>query len=316
MKIQTRNKHDQKIKERPTASSAYVHQMPSATSLSAATKSISTSAKPFLKWVGGKQQLLVQFEAFLPVGISRYLEPFVGGGAVFFHYWNTGRLPKNVFLLDNNEELINAYRVVRDQVDALIEQLTIHKRKHNQSYYYRIRDLDRRPANLTEVERAARTIYLNRTCYNGLYRVNSKGQFNVPIGSYKEPQIVYEEILNAASTALQGTTIKCGDFRKVVEFARAGDFFYFDPPYDPVSKTASFTGYTSASFNDEDQRDLARVFAQLTEMKCRCMLSNSYTPFILDLYRNFRIEVVQAKRAVNSNGNGRGHISEVVVLNY
>jgi DNA adenine methylase len=316
MRIQSNNKHDQKIKERSAATSLYVHQTPSTTTFSTVTKSISMSAKPFLKWVGGKQQLLGQFEDFLTIDIKRYLEPFIGGGAVFFHFWNTGRLPKNVFLLDNNEELINTYRVVRDQVDALIEQLTIHKRRHNQSYYYKIRDLDRRPVNLTEVERAARTIYLNRTCYNGLYRVNSRGQFNVPIGSYKEPQIVYEETLKAASTALQSKTIASGDFRKVVELAKAGDFFYFDPPYDPVSKTASFTSYTSANFSDDDQRDLAQVFAQLTDMKCRCMLSNSYTPFILELYRNFRIEVVQAKRAVNSNGNGRGQISEVVVLNY
>lgn len=316
MRTQSNKKHDQKIKERPAANLSYAHQMPSATSFAAVTKSINTGAKPFLNWVGGKQQLLGQFEDFLPTGITRYLEPFVGGGAVFFHLWNTGRLPKNVFLLDNNEELINTYRVVRDQVDALIEQLTIHKRKHNPSYYYKIRDLDRRPANLTDVERAARIIYLNRTCYNGLYRVNSRGQFNVPIGSYKEPQIVYEETLKAASAALQGKTIECRDFRKVVELAQAGDFFYFDPPYDPVSKTASFTSYTSAGFNDEDQRDLARVFAQLAEIKCRCMLSNSYTSFIRGLYHNFRIEVVQARRAVNSNGNGRGQISEVVVLNY
>ncbi|GAB4534433.1 MAG: DNA adenine methylase [Anaerolineae bacterium] len=273
-------------------------------------------AKPFVKWVGGKQQLLSQFETYFPTNFTRYIEPFVGGGAVFFHLWNTERLPGETFLFDNNEELINLYRIVRDNVDELIQLLVLHKASHNKNYYYKIRGLDRENVQLVDEERAARTIYLNRTCYNGLYRVNSKGQFNVPLGSYKDPQILYEDVLRAANVALQGVTVEVVDFREVVNFAQAGDFFYFDPPYDPVSKTASFTGYTANSFKDEDQRDLARVFEQLTKKGCLCMLSNSYTPFILELYEDFRIEVVQAKRAVNSDANGRGNIPEVVVLNY
>jgi DNA adenine methylase len=273
-------------------------------------------AKPFLKWVGGKQQLLPQFEAYFPPDFQRYVEPFVGGGAVFFHLWNTEKLPKESFLFDNNKELVNVYRVVRDKVDRLIELLALHKERHSKDYYYKIRSLDRKNCQLTDEERAARTIYLNRTCYNGLYRVNSKGQFNVPIGSYKNPQILYEDVLRAANKALQGVTVEVANFRQVVNFAQAGDFFYFDPPYDPVSKTASFTGYTANSFRDEDQRDLAQVFEQLTKKGSLCMLSNSYTPFILDLYQDFRIETVQAKRAVNSDANGRGSIPEVVVLNY
>ncbi len=273
-------------------------------------------ARPFLKWAGGKQRLLAQYEAFFPDEFNRYFEPFVGGGAVFFHLWNTDRLRKDVVLSDNNEELINVYRVVRDDLEALCVLLAMHQERHCREYYYRIRALDRGQVPLTPVERAARTIYLNRTCYNGLYRVNSKGQFNVPMGSYKDPRVLQEDVLRAASAALQGTRIEAMDFRNVVTMARPGDFVYFDPPYFPVSKTASFTGYTAGSFDADDQRDLAQVFARLTDKGCLCMLSNSYTPFILRLYRDFRVETVSAIRAINSNGGKRGSIREIVVLNY
>jgi DNA adenine methylase len=273
-------------------------------------------ARPFVKWVGGKQQLLAQFKAYFPTTFRRYFEPFVGGGAVFFHLWNTGRLPRHAFLFDNNDELVNAYLVVRDKVTELIETLAIHKERHDKKYYYKIRRLDRYEFELSDVERAARTIYLNRTCYNGLYRVNSKGQFNVPMGSYVNPQILHEDVLRAASAALQGVNIEVTDFRSIVDFAQAKDLFYLDPPYDPLSKTASFTGYTPHSFGEEDQRELARVFALLAEKGAFVMLSNSNTPLVLDLYREFRIETVRAKRAVNSDANGRGCIPEVVVLNY
>jgi len=273
-------------------------------------------ARPFLKWVGGKQQLMAQFEAYFPTNFRRYCEPFVGGGAVFFHLWNTGRVPKQTFLFDNNYELVNAYSVVRDKVDELIETLAIHKERHDKKYYYKVRRLDRQEFELNDVERAARTIYLNRTCYNGLYRVNSKGQFNVPMGSYINPQVLYKDVLRAASAALRGVNIELRDFRSIVDFAQAKDFFYFDPPYDPLSKTASFTGYTSDSFDEEDQRELARIFGLLAEKGAFVMLSNSNTPLILELYRKFRIETVRAKRAVNSDANGRGWIPVVVVLNY
>jgi DNA adenine methylase len=278
-------------------------------------------AKPFLKWAGGKQQLLAQFESLFPSANSdrafgRYFEPFVGGGAVFFYLWSRNRLPRYVFLFDNNEELINTYLVIRENVEELVRLLATHQRRHSREYYYKIRKQDRQDVALSDIERAARTIYLNRTCYNGLYRVNRKGQFNVPIGSYENPKVLYEETLRSASLALQSVSIAATDFETVLDYAQAGDFFYFDPPYDPVSKTASFTGYTAGDFGDEDQRRLARVFRRLSERGCLCMLSNSYTPFILELYRDFRIETVQAIRAINSDANRRGNIKEVVVLNY
>ena len=261
-------------------------------------------------------KLLGQFEEYFPRNGRRYFEPFVGGGAVFFHLWNTARIPENASLFDNNEELINAYVVVRDKLDEVVEVLAIHEERHSRKHYYEIRSLDRQDVALSDVERAARTIYLNKTCYNGLYRVNSKGQFNVPMGSYKNPKILRQDTLRAANVALQCVCIEARDFRTIVDLARAGDFFYFDPPYDPLSKTASFTSYTAGDFGDQDQRELADVFAQLSEMGCLCMLSNSHTPFILGLYQEFRIETVQAIRAINSDANGRGSINEVVVLNY
>jgi DNA adenine methylase len=274
------------------------------------------NSKPFLKWAGGKQQLLTQYKSYFPIHFYRYFEPFVGGGAVFFHLSSTGRRPDCVFLSDNNAELINSYKIVRDNVDELIQHLKLHERKHDRDYYYRIRALDRRSTVLDDVERAARTIYLNRTCYNGLYRVNSRGQFNVPMGSYKNPKALFENVVRSASRALEGVCLEVRDFQTVVNLGRPGDFFYFDPPYDPVSKSANFTSYTAASFGDDDQRDLANVFTRLSEKSCFCMLSNSYTPFILELYQDFRIETVQANRAINSDADGRGTIKEVVVLNY
>ena len=273
-------------------------------------------AKPFLKWVGGKQQLLSQFQRFLPSEINRYLEPFVGGGALFFHMWDTGRLTGQTLLFDNNTELVNTYCVVRDDVEALIELLATHKQRHNKDYYYYIRGLDRLKAEFTPVERAARFIYLNKTCYNGLYRVNSLGQFNAPMGSYKDPRILNESVLQSASRALQGVAIEAQDFQCVTSIGQPGDFVYFDPPYDPVSKTASFTGYTAGNFGDVDQSTLARVFHELSVKGCLCMLSNSYTDFVRELYQGFRIEIVSARRAVNSRGNGRGSVEEVVILNY
>ena len=288
-----------------------MHTLSSSQTILAAAK-----AKPFLKWVGGKQQLLPQLEAYFPSKFDRYIEPFVGGGAVYFHLWNTSRLHGDIFLFDNNEELINSYRVVKDELDALILRLSNHQENHSEEYFYQVRSLDRQNIELTSVDRAARTIYLNKTCYNGLYRVNSKKQFNAPMGSYRNPKILNEDVLKIASLALQETSIQNKDFREVVALAQAKDFFYFDPPYDPVSRTASFTGYTAGSFRDKDQQELAEVFGELDAKGCLCMLSNSYTPFILDLYQNFRIEVVNARRSVNSNGSGRGSIREVVVLNY
>lgn len=274
------------------------------------------NARPFVKWVGGKKQLLAQFEACFPSDMERYCEPFVGGGAVFFHLWNKIRLPDQVFLFDSNEELVNLYCVIRDQLEALIALLARHKANHSKDYYYQVRNLDRQPVKLEPVERAARTVYLNRTCYNGLYRVNRKGQFNAPLGRYKNPGILPEKALRSAHQALQNVCVQVRDFRTIVDLAQPGDFFYFDPPFVPLSKTANFTSYTASSFCDQDQIDLAAVFTKLAGMGCYCMLSNSYTPFILELYRGFRLEIAYAKRAINSDARGRGVIKEAVILNF
>lgn len=275
-------------------------------------------ARPFVKWAGGKARLLKQFEPYFPspAQVGRYFEPFVGGGAVFFHLWNTRRLPDQVFLFDTNDELINAYRVVRDQTDELIALLAVHEERHCREYYYEMREIDPHGDDLSPVQRAARTIYLNRTCYNGLYRVNGQGQFNVPMGCYRNPRIVRRAALRGASAALQGVCIEERGFDRVVDLARPGDFFYFDPPYHPVSRTARFTSYTAGSFRDEDQRRLAAVFGELVRKGCLCMLSNSYTPLIVEMYREFRLEIVQASRPINSKAGGRGAIKEVVVLSY
>ena len=272
--------------------------------------------RPFLKWAGGKQRLLGQYEAFFPTGFQRYLEPFVGGGAVFFRLWKTGRLPAQACLFDHNEELVNVYRVVRDELEPLLALLAVHKNQHSPDYFYQVRGLDRRDVTLNDVERAARTLYLNKTCYNGLYRVNRKGQFNAPLGRYENPRILDARNLRAASAALQGARIEVRGFRSLADLGRAGDFFYFDPPYDPVSKTANFTSYTAGSFRDQDQRDLAQVFAQLSDKGCLCMLSNSDTAFVRELYQGFRIERVRANRTISRDAGGRGAVHEVVVLNY
>jgi DNA adenine methylase len=277
---------------------------------------IAETARPFLKWAGGKQQLLTQFEPLFPSQIHRYFEPFVGSGAVFFHLWNTKRLGAEIALSDNNPELVNVYIVVRDQVEELIVHLARHQSLHNREHYYSVRAQDRSNQPMGKVERAARFIYLNRTCYNGLYRVNSRGHFNTPMGSYKNPRVIFAEELRAASAALSSVNLIVQTFDHIVEAVADGDFVYFDPPYDPVSKSASFTGYTSDRFDNLDQERLAAVFRQLSDRGCQCMLSNSCTPFILDLYRDFRIDMVTAKRAVNSVGSRRGPISEVVVRNY
>jgi DNA adenine methylase len=274
------------------------------------------SAKAFLKWAGGKQQLLAQYEQYFPAHFQRYFEPFVGGGAVFFHLWNAARLGNHAALFDTNAELINVYTIVRDCVEALIDALALHEHRHSREYYYKIRGLDRHPGHLSDLEKAARTIYLNRTCYNGLYRVNKAGHFNVPMGSYKNPKVLHVDTLRAASIALQGVWIETRSFETAIALGERNDFFYFDPPYDPVSRTASFTSYTAGNFRDEEQHRLAKVYTHLSNKGCLCMLSNSYTPFVLELYRNYRIEIVQANRAINSNGNSRGNVKEVVVLNY
>lgn len=278
----------------------------------------SHAAAPFLKWAGGKGQLLAQYEPFFPrEPARRYFEPFVGSGAVFFHLQARG-LFERAHLSEVNAELITCYLAVRDGVDDLITLLREHQARHSRDYYYAIRNPDRNTAwiHAPSVERAARLIYLNKTCYNGLWRVNSRGHFNVPMGRYRRPDILNEGRLRAASRALQGAEISVAGFEGVLERARAGDFVYCDPPYVPLSATANFTSYSAASFGEDEQRRLAEVFAALDRQGCRVMLSNSDTPLVRQLYRAFRIETVSARRNINSMRHKRGAVSEVVVLNY
>jgi DNA adenine methylase len=266
-----------------------------------------SQAAPFMKWAGGKGRLLKQLLPLLPEQYGRYFEPFLGGGAVFF-----ALRPQTAQLSDVNEDLINVWVSVRDRVDALIEDLGRHR--HEKAYYYAVRARD--PRLLAPVARASRMLFLNRTCFNGLYRVNRRGHFNVPFGSYTNPDLCPEDKLRAASEALRGASIRSVGYAAAVVDAQAGDFVYFDPPYDPISRTANFTSYTAGSFGDQDQRDLADTFAALDARGVKCMLSNSDTPFIRELYRHWRIETVMAPRAISRNAEGRQAVSEVVVRNY
>lgn len=268
---------------------------------------------PILKWVGGKRQLLSELRKRMPKGITQYVEPFVGGGALFFD-----RQPSCAILNDSNTELINVYCQIRDSIDELLALLS--QMKNTPEEFYRIRQQDRDGglAELSDVERAARIIYLNKTCYNGLFRVNSHGEFNSPFGYYKNPNIVNESVLRAVSAYLANRklVLKCGDYNAALKSLRKGAFVYFDPPYDPVSSSASFTGYTQSGFDADEQERLCDVCKSLNRRGFKFMLSNSDTDRINTLYKDFIIEKVAAKRNINSDGNGRGEIMEVIVRNY
>ncbi len=270
-----------------------------------------TQPHPFLKWAGGKRQLIPQMNIFFPKNYNRYIEPFIGGGAVFFHL-----LPDDSIISDNNPDLINCYRVVKQDVEGLIKSLKIHK--YEKDYYYEIRALDRdrkKYAELSDVEKASRSIYLNKSGYNGLYRVNSKGFFNVPFGRHKNPNICDEENLRKVSQVLKNVKIYLGSFEICLDFAEKNDFVYLDPPYYPLSDTALFTSYTKKSFDRSSQIKLFEVFKELNNRECNILLSNSYSDFILDLYNDFKIVTLKAKRNINSNSKKRGLIKEVLILN-
>ncbi len=266
----------------------------------------------FVKWAGGKKQLIEQFKPFFPSKINRYIEAFVGGGAVAFYIMKTHK-PKEVIISDINEELINTYQIIKSDVESLIKELNKLKQIHSKENFYKIRAED--PKLLSPLTRASRFIYLNKTCFNGLYRVNSKGGFNVPIGSYKNPAIVNEIELREISKLLQNTEIKVASFEDCVRWAKKGDFLYFDPPYYPLKK-ASFTTYTKDNFLDKEQEKLKEVFEKLDKKGCKVMLSNSDTQFIKELYKDYNIEFVKASRMINCDGSKRGKINEVVVTNY
>ena len=263
--------------------------------------------KPFLKWVGGKRQILPKLTELFPVEFDRFYEPFVGGGAVFFHL-----LPQKASISDANQELINCYLVVRDRVEELIPSLKKHV--YDKEYYYSVREID--PESLSAVERASRTIFLNRAGFNGLYRVNSQGKFNVPFGRYTNPTFCDEVNLRVCSRAIRGKTVSCSSFENALSSAKRGDFAYLDPPYIPVSETANFTAYQRNGFGMENQEKLAEVIEELTRKGVRAMLSNADVPWIHERYREFNIRVIKANRNVNSDASRRGPVGEVVVTNY
>lgn len=270
-------------------------------------------AKPFLKWAGGKGQLLNQFEKYLRNDFNNYIEPFLGGGAVFFHLYNKGILDgKKVILIDSNKDLINCYHVIKSNVEELIKCLSNGKYRNDEKIFYQIRQEE--PKN--PVEKAARLIYLNKTCFNGLYRVNSSGKFNVPYGFYKNPLICNDLNLRVVSKALSRVKLIANDFSVCLNYAQKNDFIYLDPPYQPISKTSSFTSYTNNSFSSKDQERLSDVIKELNNKGCRVMLSNSENGFIKELYKIFNMEIVKARRAINCNGFARGKINELVIYNY
>ena len=269
---------------------------------------------PVVKWVGGKRQLLNTYARLLPQNIFSYCEPFVGGGAVFFNIQ-----PKVAYINDINEDLISLYEVIRDDVDALIHVLEQHP--NTSEHFYEVRNWDRNPLwgnAISKVERAARIIYLNKTCFNGLFRVNSAGEFNTPFGSYKNPNIVNASGLRAVNRYFKEAqiTFTSGDYATVLKNVKKDTFVYLDPPYDPVSSTANFTGYVRGGFGREDQIRLRDCCNELHRRGVKFMLSNSATEFIKEIYGQYDIQVVQAKRALNAVGSKRGDVNELVIRNY
>lgn len=272
------------------------------------------SVSPVVKWVGGKRQLLDEISLLLPQKITTYCEPFLGGGAVLFD-----RLPQTAIVNDLNSELMLVYKVICDNVEDLIVDLKKHE--NSPEYFYKIRDLDRDRDSyreMSKIERASRIIYLNKTCYNGLFRVNASGEFNSPFGHYKNPNIVNETVLRAVSKYLSTNDILLynEDFAATLERVPRGGFVYLDPPYDPVSDTASFTGYNKGGFGRNEQIRLKECCDTLTRRGIKFLLSNSATTFIKELYEEYTVKTVHAKRAINSDAAKRGSVEEVLIRNY
>ena len=271
--------------------------------------------QPFTKWTGGKRQLLPVIRELMPKTYNRYFEPFVGGGALFFDL-----APKDAVINDFNAELINCYQQIKDNPQELIEILKVHQEYNSKEYYLDLRSADRdeRIDMMSEVQRAARILYMLRVDFNGLYRVNSKNQFNVPYGRYKNPKIVDENLVSAISTYLNNNQIeiKKGDFEKAVLDVQPGDFVYFDPPYIPLSETSAFTSYTHEGFSYDDQVRLRDTFKTLSDAGAYVMLSNSSSFLVEELYRDFNIHHVEAIRTNGAKSSSRGKISEIIVTNY
>ncbi|WP_350343876.1 DNA adenine methylase [Proteinivorax tanatarense] len=269
--------------------------------------------QPPLKWVGGKRQLISEIEKSLPNKWSTYYEPFVGGGAVLFHLQ-----PKKAVINDVNDELINFYSTVKENVEELINELK--KFKNKEDFFYEVRGWDRSPAykDLSSIKKAARLHFLNKTCYNGLYRVNNAGEFNAPFGKYKNPDFVNESVLRAINIFLNKSNVRiCNcDYQDALRGIRKGAFVYFDPPYDPVSSSASFTGYSQGGFDRNEQIRLKEICDKLNKKGVKFLLSNSATDFIKELYKEYDIKIVKARRSVNSVASKRGEVEEILVKNY
>jgi DNA adenine methylase len=275
-----------------------------------------TTPRPFVKWAGGKGQLLERLERYFPKDLGVYYEPFLGGGAVFFHLVNK-RSKFDAVLSDTNSELITTYRVIKEQVEDLIGILKSHRAEYRadpKKYFYSVRAAEPE----LDVEKAARLIFLNKTCFNGLYRVNSKGKFNVPCGWFLNPSIFDPENLRSVSAVLNWSNAKLlvADFREATKDAKDGDFIYFDPPYLPKSITASFTCYTAGGFSAANQKELEKWSVELSNRGCKVLLSNSDTPEIHEMYKDYKIERVQVLRAINCKGDQRKGHTELIIRNY
>ena len=274
--------------------------------------------RPFVKWAGGKRQLLAEIQKRLPGDIERrvYFEPFVGAGALFLELQ-----PKTAVINDFNTELMLCYGAIKDHVEELIAALLNHRQQNSKDHYYevRARDRDNGYHATGDIEKAARLIYLNKTCYNGLYRVNSRGYFNVPLGAYKNPAICEEALLREISSYLNSASVVIlnTDFEEALTRAATDSFVYFDPPYHS-SRKAAFSSYQAGGFDEEEQARLAKVLLNLTERGIPCLLSNADTPFIRGLYQNRAFEIIslKARRAINSDRSGRGRVNEVLIKNY
>ena len=270
--------------------------------------------RPFLKWAGGKRQLLPVLKKHIPKSYKTYFEPFIGAGALFFAL----QRPKAI-INDTNKELINCYKVIKNNPEELLEKTKEHELNNSKIYYYKLRDLDRDKSefdSLANIDRAARIIYLNKTCFNGLFRVNSQGQFNVPYGDNKNPVIAENIVITAISEYLNENEIEIlnQDFADAVTNAKRGDFIYFDPPYDPVSDSSSFTGYDANGFDRVKQTHLRDLCDELVGRGCQVLISNSSTDFIKNLYKNYTVKEVQASRHINSVGTSRGKINELLIF--
>lgn len=266
-------------------------------------------AAPIIKWVGGKSRLMPELHARMPEQYGRYYEPFAGGAALFFR-----TAPRRAVLSDSNADLITLYTAVQKDVASVIKRLQHHRDEHDETHYYAMRAAWNEDHDTwNRADRAAAFIYLNKTCFNGLWRVNRSGDFNVPIGRYTDPPICVPDALRAAHAVLSRTELRIGDYQGAIADAVRGDFLYFDPPYDPVTPTANFTSYSAIGFDADDQRALAETARKLVARGCKVMLSNSDTPFIRSIYKGFTIDRVKCARAINSNAAKRGDVDEVIV---